>query len=144
MKRKHISFIMPFIDFAFMVIIIFVALLSIAYFEPPGSGGKEIKIKPLQKETVNKEKLIPATAKTLIPKAKNFPKKITGNKTTKEVKKLKNIIYKQQEQIKLLSVKISKLKQSAKIKTIIKISPANNNPAQPSVGKHLYTDLRNY
>lgn len=30
---------MPFIDFAFMVIIIFVGLLSMAYFEPPGSAG---------------------------------------------------------------------------------------------------------
>lgn len=142
MKRKHISFIMPFIDFAFMVIIIFVALLSIAYFEPPGSGGKEIKIKLLQKEVVGKKQLISTITKMPALKIKNNQKYFKGNKSSKEVNKLKTTIYKQQQQIKLLSAKIAKLKQSTKIKTVIKVAPANNSTA-PSVGKHLYTDLRN-
>ena len=34
--QKRISFLMPYIDFCFMLIIIFVGMLSIAYFEPPG------------------------------------------------------------------------------------------------------------
>lgn len=38
-RRRELHFLMPFIDFAFMVIIIFVGLLSMAYFEPPGSAG---------------------------------------------------------------------------------------------------------
>lgn len=38
-RRRELHFLMPFIDFAFMVIIIFVGLLSMAYFDPPGSAG---------------------------------------------------------------------------------------------------------
>lgn len=34
--QKRISFLMPYIDFCFMLIIIFVGMLSIAYFEPLG------------------------------------------------------------------------------------------------------------
>lgn len=34
--RKRVSFLMPYIDFCFMLIIIFVGMLSIAYFEPLG------------------------------------------------------------------------------------------------------------
>lgn len=33
---KRVSFLMPYIDFCFMLIIIFVGMLSIAYFEPLG------------------------------------------------------------------------------------------------------------
>lgn len=32
--KKRISFLMPFIDFCFLLIILFVALLSVAYFDP--------------------------------------------------------------------------------------------------------------
>lgn len=32
--KRRITFLMPFIDFAFMLVIVFVALLSIAYFKP--------------------------------------------------------------------------------------------------------------
>lgn len=38
-RRRELHFLMPFIDFAFMVIIIFAGLLSMAYFDPPGSAG---------------------------------------------------------------------------------------------------------
>jgi len=133
---------MPFIDFAFMVIIIFVALLSIAYFEPPGSGGKEIKIKPLQKEIVGKKQLISATTKVLAANIKNNQKKFKGNKTSKEVNKLKATIYKQQQQIKLLLAKITKLEKEIKRKTKILAAPVKNSTS-PAIGKHLYTDLRN-
>ena len=34
--KKRISFLMPYIDFCFMLIIIFAGMLSIAYFEPLG------------------------------------------------------------------------------------------------------------
>ena len=46
-RRRQMHFLMPFIDFAFMVIIIFLSLLSIAYFEPPGKGGEEGIKRPL-------------------------------------------------------------------------------------------------
>ncbi|MFH1539259.1 MAG: hypothetical protein ABIH66_09900 [bacterium] len=36
-ETKRISFLMPYIDFCFMLIIIFVSMLSIAYFEPLGT-----------------------------------------------------------------------------------------------------------
>ncbi|MEW5945166.1 MAG: hypothetical protein AB1742_03110 [bacterium] len=36
-NKRRISFLMPYIDFCFMLIIIFVAMLSIAYFEPLGT-----------------------------------------------------------------------------------------------------------
>lgn len=36
-EKKRISFLMPYIDFCFMLIIIFVSMLSIAYFEPLGT-----------------------------------------------------------------------------------------------------------
>jgi hypothetical protein len=36
--KKRISFLMPYIDFCFMLIIIFVGMLSIAYFEPLGKS----------------------------------------------------------------------------------------------------------
>lgn len=39
--KKRISFLMPYIDFCFMLIIIFVGMLSIAYFEPLGSTDLE-------------------------------------------------------------------------------------------------------
>jgi hypothetical protein len=42
-NKKRISFLMPYIDFCFMLIIIFVGMLSIAYFEPPGSSDIETK-----------------------------------------------------------------------------------------------------
>ena len=35
-STKRVSFLMPYIDFCFMLIIIFVGMLSIAYFEPLG------------------------------------------------------------------------------------------------------------
>lgn len=41
--KKRISFLMPYIDFCFMLIIIFVGMLSIAYFEPLGSTDIETK-----------------------------------------------------------------------------------------------------
>jgi len=40
---KRISFLMPYIDFCFMLIIIFVGMLSIAYFDPVGAEKYEIK-----------------------------------------------------------------------------------------------------
>ena len=36
-EKKRISFLMPYIDFCFMLIIIFIGMLSIAYFEPLGT-----------------------------------------------------------------------------------------------------------
>ncbi len=39
--KKRISFLMPYIDFCFMLIIIFVGMLSIAYFEPTGRTDVE-------------------------------------------------------------------------------------------------------
>ncbi len=33
-RRKRVSFLMPFVDFCFLLIILFVALLSVAYFDP--------------------------------------------------------------------------------------------------------------
>ena len=40
---KRVSFLMPYIDFCFMLIIIFVGMLSIAYFEPLGAFDYEVK-----------------------------------------------------------------------------------------------------
>ncbi|MCC6443700.1 MAG: hypothetical protein IT210_09635 [Armatimonadetes bacterium] len=49
---RRITFLMPFIDFCFMVIIIFLALLSIAYFTPPGSPQRPtfgaVAVRPLE------------------------------------------------------------------------------------------------
>lgn len=39
--KKRISFLMPFIDFAFLLIILFVALLSVAYFDPSPTQALE-------------------------------------------------------------------------------------------------------
>ncbi len=39
LRRHDLHYLMSFIDFAFMVIIIFISLLSVAYFDPPGSAG---------------------------------------------------------------------------------------------------------
>ncbi len=41
--KKRVSFLMPYIDFCFMLIIIFVGMLSIAYFEPLGRTDIETK-----------------------------------------------------------------------------------------------------
>jgi hypothetical protein len=41
--KKRVSFLMPYIDFCFMLIIIFVGMLSIAYFEPLGKTDIETK-----------------------------------------------------------------------------------------------------
>ena len=40
---KRVSFLMPYIDFCFMLIIIFVGMLSIAYFEPLGRTEVQTK-----------------------------------------------------------------------------------------------------
>ncbi|MEW6202268.1 MAG: hypothetical protein AB1546_09850 [bacterium] len=51
-EKKRVSFLMPYIDFCFMLIIIFVGMLSIAYFEPLGTADlqseKEEKIDRLE------------------------------------------------------------------------------------------------
>ncbi len=39
--KKRVSFLMPYIDFCFMLIIIFIGMLSIAYFEPLGTTDIE-------------------------------------------------------------------------------------------------------
>ena len=42
-EKKRVSFLMPYIDFCFMLIIIFVGMLSIAYFEPLGTTDLQSK-----------------------------------------------------------------------------------------------------
>jgi hypothetical protein len=49
--KKRISFLMPYIDFCFMLIIIFVGMLSIAYFEPLGKTDLETKPTPIINQT---------------------------------------------------------------------------------------------
>lgn len=49
-SRKRVSFLMPYIDFCFMLIIIFVGMLSIAYFEPLGL----VDIQTKHADTINK------------------------------------------------------------------------------------------
>lgn len=44
--RKRISFLMPYIDFCFMLIIIFLGMLSIAYFEPLGTSDITNRAEP--------------------------------------------------------------------------------------------------
>jgi hypothetical protein len=41
--KRRVSFLMPYIDFCFMLIIIFVAMISIAYFEPLGVSNFQTK-----------------------------------------------------------------------------------------------------
>jgi hypothetical protein len=51
-EKRRISFLMPYIDFCFMLIIIFIGMLSIAYFEPLGASDyqtkKETKLEQVQ------------------------------------------------------------------------------------------------
>jgi hypothetical protein len=42
-SKKRVTFLMPYIDFCFMLIIIFVGMLSIAYFEPQGKTDIQTK-----------------------------------------------------------------------------------------------------
>jgi hypothetical protein len=42
-SKRRVSFLMPYIDFCFMLIIIFVGMLSIAYFEPNGRTDVQTK-----------------------------------------------------------------------------------------------------
>jgi hypothetical protein len=46
-SKKRVSFLMPYIDFCFMLIIIFVGMLSIAYFEPLGKTDIETQKTPI-------------------------------------------------------------------------------------------------
>ena len=41
--EKRVSFLMPYIDFCFILIIIFVGMLSIAYFDPIGATSVEVQ-----------------------------------------------------------------------------------------------------
>lgn len=90
-KRKRISFIMPFIDFAFMVIIIFLGMLSIAVFEAPGEAPRVIPVEPIepiaQKEAIKKE--VSAGKEVLKKKRAPLAKE---QKLKEEIKELKALL----------------------------------------------------
>ncbi|AWB10603.1 MAG TPA: hypothetical protein ENO30_06435 [Thermodesulfobium narugense] len=56
--KRRITFLMPFIDFAFMLVIVFVALLSIAYFKP-----QEVSTSNLQEQLQQSQEMIAALVK---------------------------------------------------------------------------------
>ena len=147
-------FLMPFIDFAFMVIIIFLSLLSIAYFEPPGKGGEEGIKRPLTalKEEEKAEAKLPPVGGTgrqpvegrgkqwsgkmpdflsgpperdLIKQRYTYEKKIAGVKRVAEERRL--TIQKLKMRIKNLEEERERLKGELKGK---------------GLGKHEFTDLR--
>jgi hypothetical protein len=61
---KRISFLMPYIDFCFMLIIIFVGMLSIAYFEPLGATNMESKQDKTPDDTTGIHEAIPPGIET--------------------------------------------------------------------------------
>lgn len=56
---KRVSFLMPYIDFCFMLIIIFVGMLSIAYFDPVGRTDAEAKQPAQPNETSGENEIVP-------------------------------------------------------------------------------------
>lgn len=105
-KNKSSQYLIPYIDFAFMLIIILIALLSIAYFTPPGEDGTEKREETIDREESNKKLLIPLIAE----------KKESGEKASEEIKRkekeigeLKKELQKKDEDIKLLQEKIKTL-----------------------------------
>lgn len=152
-KVKGSQYLIPYIDFAFMVIIIFIALLSIAYFEPPGkaqTSRKEIKVKqetktkeqykekrviiPLveQKETKTEKKQIKKQDDKYKDEIKKYIDKIQLLEKEKEEKE--KALAEKDKEIKLLKEKISKLEEEIK-KQETKI-------VVDYKGKHEFTDLR--
>lgn len=133
-RRRQMHFLMPFIDFAFMVIIIFLSLLSIAYFEPPGKGGEEGIKRPLTalKEEEKAEAKLPPVGGTgfqperaLVKQRWTYEKKIAGVKRVAEERRL--TIQKLKMRIKTLEEERERLKGELKGK---------------GLGKHEFTDLR--
>lgn len=59
-QTKRVSFLMPYIDFCFMLIIIFVGMLAIAYFEPPGKTDVEVKRAATRTDMVGRLDPLPA------------------------------------------------------------------------------------
>lgn len=117
-------FLMPFIDFAFMVIIIFLALLSIAYFEPPGMSVKKeskekIFIPLLKKKEIKRQKEEVNIYKQKLVKQKKFYEKMT-EKYKMQIMEKEIALKKLQEKIKILEKRTE----------------------EKGVGKHEFTDLR--
>lgn len=130
-KRKRITFLRSYIDFCFMLIIILIALLSIAYFEPPGGAGsatkgeegiiKEGEIKPLTTATSIKPYL-----EGKFYYEKEIKKlKVETTEKDKLLKELKKEISEKERKIKKLEGKIGK-----------------EEKITGGVGKHEFTDLR--
>lgn len=132
-RKRELHFLMPFIDFAFMVIIIFVGLLSIAYFVPPGAGVGKGNMKEL-KRTQNKGR-----------------QSEEGNKKGKEIKVLEEKIKKLEQKVKVLSEGKYRPRKVVKVVPVrapgsSKNSPEGaNRPMQEKpedFGPHAFTDLR--
>lgn len=130
-RRRQMHFLMPFIDFAFMVIIIFLSLLSIAYFEPPGKGGEEGIKRPLTalkeegKAEAKLPKIPPSEERALVKQRYTYEKKIAGVKRVAEERRL--TIQKLKMRIKTLEEERERLKGELK---------------GEGLGKHEFTDLR--
>lgn len=110
-----------------MLIIILIALLSIAYFEPPGGSGGILRIEGKQGEMREIKPLISKTGFTPAISTKPF---LEGKfYYEREIGKLKLEILKKEKTIKELE------------KKILEIKPQRLEEKE-AVGRHEFTDLR--
>lgn len=139
MRRKRITFLRSYIDFCFMLIIILISLLSIAYFEPPGSSGTE-GIKPIipgkgvkelkpkeKKEDLTKIKEALATKEKELVSLKKRIKLIEEYKM--KIKEQEKILRELKKELKEKEGKILLLRRQIELETL-------------GLGKHEFIDLR--
>lgn len=127
-RRARISFILPFVDFAFMLIIIFVGMLSIAYFEPPADAPDAPKIP----EIIEVRPLV-------TPPPPTPPREEPADSARKrEIRRLRR----QVEQLERQLQEETRLTPPDDREEEPVTPPAPIHPPEPSVGAHYYTDLR--
>ncbi len=168
--NKRVSFLMPYIDFCFMLIIIFAGMLSIAYFEPLGrtdiqtqrattitNREGQFDTKPLGVQWESKapgdldqnEQIRPMrgaeTAAPAAPAAVRPLRELSkpSGADPEELEKLKEQLRLKEEELK----KMSEKQQSAAAEgkqpdgTAATSAPPSQ-PDEPGSGNHHYIDLR--
>ena len=125
MKGKRITFLRSYIDFCFMLIIILISLLSIAYFEPPGTGAGDIK----QELKTTLEKVHPEKIIELKKETEDFRDEISKEK----IKKLKKVVVDKEEKLSTLQKRIKDLEKE--------IERLKYEEVHEFVGRHEFTDL---
>jgi len=164
--NKRVSFLMPYIDFCFMLIIIFAGMLSIAYFEPLGRTDIQTRqattitnregqfdTKPLGVQWESKapgdlddsDQIRPMRGGETTPPAAVRPLRDLSKPSgadPEELEKLKEQLRLKEEELKKMS-ETQHTAAEGKEPDPTAASPATpSQPDEPGSGNHHYIDLR--